>query len=240
MDIVQLFGDDSFTGILDLVGILIGALLGAAVAIEARFDITGTMTLAITCGLGGGIIRDLLLGIGPPLALVEPSYLVMAMAGGVLMLVVDVAGSVHGRAALLAGDALLLGFFTAAGCQRAALEGFAPMSVALLGITTAVGGGMLRDVLVGRPPVALTGGTLYASVAVVAAIVYAVMDVLDAQRGATTIACIIVGATLRGAALHWRIETPTAPQPLRPRRIADRVAVPFRHSSRRRRSKRTR
>jgi uncharacterized membrane protein YeiH len=220
--IVQLLGDDSFTGVLDLVGIAVGATLGAAAAAHARFDVTGTLALAITCGLGGGVIRDVLLSQGPPLALLEPSYVATALLAAAVMLVVDVPGWRHGRRMLDAGDALLLGFFTAAGCQRAASVGLAPIPVALMGIVTAVGGGMLRDVLVGRQPQALTGGTLYASVAIAAAVVYAIMDALDASRGMTTLSCILVGVVLRGSALRWGITTPTTPQPLDPTRIVHR------------------
>jgi uncharacterized membrane protein YeiH len=219
VNIVELFGDDTFTGVLDIAGIIVGSLLGAAAAVEEHFDITGTLVLALACGLGGGIIRDVLLGSGPPLALIEPSYIVTALIGGIVMLAFDVPGWRYGNGALLTGDALLLGFFAAAGCRRAALAGMAPVSVLLLGVVSAVGGGMLRDILMSRPPAALTGGTLYASVAIAAAATYAVMDALDAATGATTLACIGVGAMLRGAALYWRIETPTRAQPLKPARL---------------------
>lgn len=221
--LVEHLGDDPFTSILDIVGIVVGTMLGAQVAIASRFDVTGTVMLALTCGLGGGVIRDILLGAGPPLALVEPTYLAAALITATTILVVDVPGSRIGSGALLAGDSLLIGFLTAAGCQRADVVGLTALSIAVLGVVTAIGGGMLRDVLVGRVPLVLQGGTLYASVAICAAATFISMDALGAGQGATTLACVLVGTLLRGAALRWRLTLPTSPQPLDPRKITRRV-----------------
>jgi uncharacterized membrane protein YeiH len=219
---VSLSGE-AITYALDLVGILLGALLGAQVAIRERFDVTGTVTLAIVCGVGGGVIRDVLVAAGPPLALTRAPYLTTAVVGATVMLVADVSGSRHGARLLVHGDALLLGFFTAAGCQRAADAGLPLLAVGMLGVITAVGGGMLRDLLVGQPPAVLQGGTLYATVAIVAAACFIALDALDVRRGIMVAVCIVVGYSLRMSALHWKIETPTTPQPLGPRRVVRRL-----------------
>ncbi len=223
MDFAGLLGDDTFTSVLDLLGIVVGAMLGAQVAVHHRFDTTGTLMLGLACGLGGGVLRDVLLDAGPPRALVEPSYLAAALATATTVLVVDVPGSRLGARVLLVADSLLIGFLTAAGCQRADVVGLEALPVALLGVVTAIGGGMLRDVLIGRVPLALQGGTLYASVAVCAAATYSLMDALDFDRGVTTFACVLVGSLLRGAALRWDLSLPTRPQPLDPRKAARRV-----------------
>ncbi len=223
MEVTELVVDDTATYVLDIAGILVGSLLGAQVAMRERFDITGTLVLAIACGVGGGMIRDVLISDGPPLALIEPAYLGTALLGAGIMLVVDVPGWKHGARALTIGDALLLGFFAAAGCQRASDAGLPLLAVGLLGVITAVGGGMVRDVLVGRAPAVLQGGTLYASVAIVAAACYVLVDALGAPQFVTVMTCIVVGFVLRMAALHWQLELPTDPQPLGPRRVIGRI-----------------
>jgi uncharacterized membrane protein YeiH len=217
------FGPETVTGILDVTGILIGAMLGASVAVRERFDITGTVALAIVSGTGGGMIRDTLLSVGPPLALLRPSYLVAAILGATVVLVVDVPKWKHARFALLTGDALLIGFFAAAGCQRAALQGLEPISVALLGIVTAIGGGLIRDVLVGQQPAVLRGGPLYATVAIIAAATFAVMDGFGAPQNLTTLVCLLVGFGLRMAAIIFGIETSAEPEPLGPKRMLERL-----------------
>jgi uncharacterized membrane protein YeiH len=231
---------DGGTVALDLVGIMVGSLLGARVAMQERFDITGTLVLAISSGLGGGIIRDVLISTGPPLAHTEASYLTTAVVGALVMLFVDVGSWKHGARALALGDALLLGFFTAAGCQRATLVELPLLSVALLGIVTAVGGGMMRDVLVGRAPAVLQGGTLYASVSIVAAVVYTTLEALDVRRATTVVACIVVGFALRLAAMRWELALPTEPQPLGPQKLIGRLRETKREAGLFRRDRRRR
>ena len=153
----------------DLAGVLANAILGGVAARSARLDIVGFVVLAIMSGLGGGIIRDTLLQQGPPVALTDPAYLTTAIAGGVIAYLITFNGR-WSRRLLLLLDALAVGCWSSVGVQRALDAGLGWMPAILLGITTAVGGGMVRDVMLLKVPTIFGGNTLYATSAVLASV----------------------------------------------------------------------
>jgi uncharacterized membrane protein YeiH len=182
------------THVLDLSGVAANAVLGGVKAREHRFDIVGFATLALVSGLGGGIIRDTLLQHGPPLALVDPSYLITALAGAVVAYLIRIKGPVWEHSYRLV-DALAIGCWAAAGAQRTLLVGLSWLTAILLGTVTAVAGGVVRDVLLRDVPEILSGRRLYATSAVAASVVLVSCDELgEAALGA--IGAIIVGGGL--------------------------------------------
>ena len=144
---------------LDLTGVFANALLGGAVARSHGLDPVGFAALAIMSGLGGGIIRDTLLQRGTPVALTYYAYLTTALIGAGIAFAVRFEGRVWDRLFPFV-DALALGCWAAAGAQKALTVG--------LGTMTAVGGGAVRDIAVGRIPAIFGGNTLYATCAVIA------------------------------------------------------------------------
>jgi len=155
---------DSLFRVVDVTGVVASGLLGGAVARSKRFDIVGFVSLAIITGLGGGMIRDVLLNTGFPVALTDPAYLGGALIAAFVAYVVRLDGALP-RRALAFADVLALGCWAATGTIKAAGLGLAFLPCILLGVITAVGGGMLRDVLVGRTPTVFGGNTLYATLA---------------------------------------------------------------------------
>ena len=185
--------------VVDLVGVFANAMLGGVIARAERLDLVGFATLAILSGLGGGMIRDVLLQQGPPLALVDPAYLVTALAGATLTFLLTVEGKVWESVWPLL-DAMALGSWAAAGALRTLSFGFEWVPAILLGTITAVGGGALRDVVLRRTPTVLGGNTLYATCAVAAAGVM----VLCVQAGQPDIGLVVATAVGAGLSLLAR------------------------------------
>ena len=180
--------------VLDLVGVFANAILGGVIARAARLDVLGFGTLAILSGLGGGIIRDVLLQHGPPAALTDYAYVPTALAGALVVYLIKVEGRTWDRVWPLV-DALALGCWAAAGAQKTLAVGLGWLPAVLLGAVTAVGGGFTRDVVLRRIPAILGGNTLYATCALVAG---AVM-VAFYRAGLPIVGSVV--ATLVGAGL---------------------------------------
>jgi uncharacterized membrane protein YeiH len=146
---------------LDLVGIFVFAISGGLVAVRKELDIFGVLVLATVTGLGGGFLRDVLIGAVPPAALADWRYLLVPIAAGLLTFWFH---PTLGRMERVVNifDAAGLGLFCVAGALKASEHGLGPLPAAILGMLTGVGGGMMRDVLAGRVPVILRRGELYA------------------------------------------------------------------------------
>ncbi len=133
----------------DLVAIVIGALTGGLLAAREGFAVSGVLLLAVTGGLGGGLIRDVLLAEGPPVALTNEAYLpTVAITAMVTFYFSGWLSRLAGLLVVL--DAVTLGFFTVIGAQKAELAGLPSASVVFIGTLTAVGGAVLRDVLLAQ------------------------------------------------------------------------------------------
>ena len=137
--------------LIDLLGTLAFAFTGAFRAVKHELDWLGVIVLATMAGVGGGVIRDLLLGATPPVALRQPMYIGVCILGAVLTIVAKRRIVPQWDWVMLA-DALGLGFFAAVGAAQAEQAGANPMTIVLLAGLTAVGGGVIRDVLVCEIP----------------------------------------------------------------------------------------
>jgi uncharacterized membrane protein YeiH len=133
----------------DLAAIVIGALTGGLLAAREGFAVSGVLLLAVSGGLGGGLIRDVLLADGPPVALTNPAYLpTVAVTAGVTFYFSGWLSRLTRLLVVL--DAVTLGFFTVIGAQKAQLAGLPSASVVFIGTVTAVGGAVIRDVLLAQ------------------------------------------------------------------------------------------
>ncbi|GAA1960511.1 trimeric intracellular cation channel family protein [Nocardioides panacihumi] len=145
----------------DLVGIFVFAVTGALVAVRKELDVFGVLVLALTTGLGGGFIRDVLIGVTPPAALQDSRYLLVPVVAGILTFWFHPAlGRIE--KAINVFDAAGLALFAVAGALKAMDVGLGPLPATVMGLVTGVGGGMLRDLLAGRVPAILQRGELYA------------------------------------------------------------------------------
>lgn len=192
----------SVFGIVDLVGVFIGALTGALVGRRYRYDIMGYWTLALVSGLGGGMIRDVLLQDGPPLALVDATYLptvvLATIAAAAFGSHID-----HLKRIIPVHDAFAVANFAVAGSLRTLDAGLGPWSVLLLGVITTVGGGVIREVMLGQTPTIFRKSELYALAALGACITVLLLREMGSPREATVVIGIGAGTFLRLGSLRW-------------------------------------
>lgn len=201
--------------VVDLAGVLGNAILGGIAAKAARLDLVGFGILAVLSGLGGGIMRDTLLQQGPPVALTDPYYLVLAIAGSIIAFLLPMHGKWTQRPLILI-DALAVGCWSAVGVQKALDAGLGWLPAVILGMVTAVGGGMVRDVLLMRVPSIFGGNTLYATSSFAASIVaLALMELGHPELG--SIAAILTGGSLSLLARRFGWVLPTQVRIPRPR-----------------------
>jgi uncharacterized membrane protein YeiH len=136
----------------DMAGTLLFAIEGASAAIRGNLDVLGLMVLAFAVALGGGIIRDLLIGAVPPASLRDWRYAVLAFLGAAITFVLHRTIEGIPPSVLMVLDAAGLSLFAMAGARKAQLYGIHPFIAVLLGAITGVGGGVIRDVFLGQIP----------------------------------------------------------------------------------------
>lgn len=188
------FDPTPFFRLVDVFGVLANGLLGGAIARKLGFDIVGFAVIAMVAGLGGGILRDLLLDVRPA-ALTDPAYLVTALLAG-LTAYVFLLDTRWASAALTVMDLMAMGAWAATGASKSLSLGLDVVPAVLLGVVTAVGGGVIRDNLVGRVPVIFGGNPLYATLAIVGATEMVILQRLG--HGAFGMATSILLCTVFG------------------------------------------
>ena len=188
--------------VVDLLGVFFGALTGALIARGQRYDIMGLWFAALFSGLGGGIVRDVMINAGPPLALTEITYLPTV---AVATAVAAVLGTQLGKAerTILVVDSFPIPAFAGAGRLRALDYHLGPWATILLGVITAVGGGMIRDMMMGKTPTVFRKSELFGLAALGVCIVVLILREMGATRGITVPVGIGVGMFLRLGSLTW-------------------------------------
>lgn len=205
---------------IDLLGTLAFALTGAFRAIKHELDWLGVAVLACITGIGGGMVRDVLLGSTPPVALQQPMYLLVCLAGAAMTIVAKRRIATLWNWVMVA-DALGLGFFAAIGAARAEAAGANPLVIVLMAGVTAVGGGVLRDILVSEIPQVLKSD-FYATAALIgggAFWAFGLGGLAETPRLLITTALVF---GLRLVAMRRRLELPKMRKlPTNPSRIAN-------------------
>jgi uncharacterized membrane protein YeiH len=138
----------------DLIGVAVFAASGASAGIAKRLDLFGVAFVGFIAALGGGIVRDLVIGSVPPLAFADWRYVVTAVGASVLVFWLHPQLTRWRRLVLLL-DACGLGLFTVTGTIKALDAGVPPVGACLIGMLTAIGGGLARDLMTGEIPVVL-------------------------------------------------------------------------------------
>jgi uncharacterized membrane protein YeiH len=200
---------------IELPAVVAGALAGALFAQKRGLDLIGILALALVGGLGGGIIRDVLLA-RVPLALREPWYL-WAVAIAALVGAFFAQAANRMRLVMLLVDAVSLALFSVIGAQGGLSAGLPVPAAILLGTITGVGGSVLRDLLVGEtPPRMLRRGPPYASAAFLGASLYVgLVAGLDARKFVAQISAVVLVCLVRGVGL-WRGWESLEPKDLTP------------------------
>jgi uncharacterized membrane protein YeiH len=199
--------------VLDLAGTFAFALNGALTAVRAaHLDIVGVITLGMITAVGGGIIRDVLLGALPPATFVDWRYLAVAAGGGLIAFLFS-RWLIRFASPIDVLDAAGLSLFAVAGAGKALALGAGPAQAIILGAVTGVGGGTLRDVLIRRVPSVLSSG-LYAIPALVGAALVVVFDTRGVHHvlGApVALGAAVVCFGIRMVGLHFSLDAPKPP-----------------------------
>jgi len=182
----------------EVAAIFAGALSGSMTAVSRRFDITGLVVLAMVNGLGGGIMRDVLLQDYGIFALQNPRALVAVLTA-----------AEKTKPVLGLIDALSLGLFALVGVDKALVAGLAPLPAILLGSITAIGGGIVRDLLCDREPQVMRRGSLFAVAAVTGSLIFVVMVTwLNIAKPVAMIVSATVAVALRLGSVWLGWESP--------------------------------
>lgn len=203
----------NFLYLLDLAGTAVFAVSGALAARGRRMDLFGVVVLAVVTGVGGGTIRDLVLGLVPVFWIRDPAFiLVAAVTGG--LTVIWAGRWPFPRGALKTADAIGLGLFSVIGAEVALRNGAGWIIAGAMGVTTGAAGGVIRDVLAKRVPLVLRT-EIYATAALAGALAY----VGAREVGMAAAPAMVIGGSLacalRLAALHlgWSLPVLAAAPP---------------------------
>ncbi|GAA1210545.1 trimeric intracellular cation channel family protein [Prauserella alba] len=195
---------------LDYTGTFAFALNGALTAVRAaRLDIVGVVTLGIITALGGGIVRDVLIGSVPPTAFQQWPYLALAGGGGLLAFALS-QWLDRLETPINVLDAVGLSTFAVIGASTALEAGLDVAPAILLGAVTAVGGGTIRDTLVRRVPSVLQSD-LYAIPALVGAAVTVATIRADIYGVWAAAAAVGVCFVIRMLGVHFGLQAPVPP-----------------------------
>ena len=193
---------------LDLCGTLVFAVSGALKGIRHELDLLGVLVLAVSTGIGGGIVRDLILGATPPAVFQDEWYFIVCIAGGLLAFYAAPPIAKRWNRVMVA-DAIGLGVFAVIGATKAIAFGLGPIGVTMMGALTATGGGVVRDVLVREVP-AVIQRDFYATAALIGSFCLWSLHTLEAEPVIQAVVTIGATTTLRFYAMHKNINLPRA------------------------------
>jgi len=195
---------------LDLVGVFVFALTGGLVAVKKRLDLFGVLVLAASAALGGGVLRDLLIGETTPVGISDWRLLGTAVLAGLVTFVFH-PGVERISKVVRVLDAAGLATFAIGGSLKALGAGVSPLAAVVIGCITAVGGGMVRDVLAGQVPEVLRR-EMYALPALLGSTVLVAVHHTDHMSVAAIWACVGLVFVIRMVAVVLDVH---APKPLR-------------------------
>lgn len=204
-----------------IIGTVAFAASGAMLAIDRDLDLFGVLFLGVITAVGGGAIRDLLLGSFPPVAFRDATYVLVAFVTALIVFLLAAMGNVRywrerdamDRAFNLL-DAVGLGIFSAVGAQTAMSAGFSGNAFlcVFMGMTTGVGGGILRDLLSKTVPAVLKR-RIYAVASIIGAATYFYMVKLSAGAPAAMLAGMLITVLIRMLATHYAWNLPRVKRP---------------------------
>jgi uncharacterized membrane protein YeiH len=196
---------------IDLAAVAVGGMQGGAFPTMARderndFDVLGVAVFALVVGLGGGIVRDVLLG-QVPAALRDDTYLAVALVAGLVGMLVSEAIPRLG-VAWDALDAAVVGLFVVVGALKTQDAGLSRGAIVLLGAITGVGGSVLRDILAQQPVHLVQRTTPYALVAILGAVTFVALEEAGTSDAVAAGACLAVVFVVRMVALARGWQSP--------------------------------
>ncbi len=200
--------------IIELIGIIAFSISGAAVALRKEMDLFGIIILGACTALGGGVLRDIMLGITPPTMFRNPIYAIVAAAVSIVVFIPWVQRLLNGNRAydivMLIMDSIGLGVFTVVGIQTALTKSsdYNLFLLVAVGVITGVGGGVLRDVLAGERPYVFVKH-FYACASLIGAIVCVILDEYLGFTVASILGgSLVVALRLLAAVFKWELPKP--------------------------------
>ena len=190
--------------ILEIIGTIAFSVSGAVVGIRKKMDILGVVTLGVITAIGGGIIRDIIIGVVPPTAFCDPIYTIIAIAAALIAFFPFISKKINlDHFIWVLTDSIGLGAFTIIGVQT----GFAFDNLFLeifLGVITGVGGGVIRDICSGDIPMIFIKH-FYACPCIIGAAICAVMNRYDSDLGMLFGFITILVLRLLAAKFRWHL-----------------------------------
>jgi uncharacterized membrane protein YeiH len=204
---------------IEAVGTIAFASSGAMVAIKKQLDLLGVIVLGVTTAVGGGMIRDIIIGNVPPALFKDPVYVLLAFFTVMILFIIvrsnqrilDGRSLVTYEKVMNIFDAVGLGAFTVVGIDTAILSGYGDYHflIIFLGVITGVGGGILRDIMAGQTPYVLRKH-IYASASIAGAILYAgLLGHINGNIAMLIGACAVVLIRLLATRYCWNLPTAT-------------------------------
>ena len=198
--------------LVNYIGIAALATSGAVVGVRKGFDLFGIATLAVLTGIGGVVLRDMLLDLAPPASIQHWQDITVCLAAAAVT-TIFAKWVIQLNQLVLVLDAVGMGFFATSGAAISADHGASWFAAAVLGVISAVAGSVMRDVVAREVPMVLGPDDMYAAPAMLGAVLYVTIDHVGHQWLAVVVGSAVATA-LRLAAItfHWRL--PTGPREL--------------------------
>lgn len=198
---------DKFIYISDLIGMITCAISGVLVATRLRMDPFGISVLAGVTAVGGGTLRDMMMGATPVFWIEDNTYIYVILATAVLSVLW--LHRIHRFPAYLLPifDAFGLAIFTIIGAQKALIFGFSGPVAVVMGCITGVVGGMIRDILSGQIPFVLQK-EIYATASILGGVLYVVCDYIELGPIFSMVIAMLGTLSLRLCAIYYHLSLP--------------------------------
>lgn len=192
----------------DLLGTAVFALCGLLAAAKFRMDPFGAIVLASVTAVGGGTIRDSLIGATPVFWMTDPTYILVILLTFTLTPVFIKKPWKAPWWLLPVADAFGLALFTIIGAEKALNFGLPSVIAVIMGLITAVGGGIIRDILCRQVPMVLRS-EIYATASIMGGISFTLLSALEFNNLITVTTAMLTTLTIRLSAIKWRLNLPT-------------------------------
>ena len=205
--IEHVYMPDDLQAAFEIAAIFCGALSGGLAGVRKNFDIFGVLLLAWATGLGGGLLRDVLIGATPPVGIADWRFVTAALAAGFVIFFFH-PGLARMRRAVIVLDAGALAIFVVIGASKGIAYGVGPFAAVFVGMLTGIGGGLIRDLLVDEVPIVLRERELYAIPATVGAVAAVVLGSTGTLNHVTGVILVVMIFGLRLVSLKLRWSAP--------------------------------
>ena len=193
----------------EIISTVVAAIAGSIASSRVKMDLFGVIVTGTIAALGGGTIRDVLLGL--PVYWTVPTGENFLLISGIACFITFFTAQKYPPplGTIRIADAIVLALFCAIGTEKSIINGFGPAVAVVMGISTGVAGGLLRDALTGNVPYVFRPGELYATAAFLGSASYALLDRLGAISSVSFVGCFWVTLLVRLASIHWNWNLPS-------------------------------